>query len=150
MNTRAKASIIATVLVASNWHWSSSTKTPNSSTWIHLDGATIATAVCSIALVVSLVRLKRILRAVLDKPVRIPKSRRLFSWDPVLILFLLLCFSFNRVETTTPAADTVTTISRGYGCEASVPLFFIAAAMLLTFQAHRELRRFYERAQDRN
>lgn len=141
MNSEGKASMIALVLLVTNWHWSRTIQRPNITSSIHADGPTVTFLLCSIALVILLLGLYRLLRALLDGPVRISRAVRLASWRPVLLLVPLL-FNFSSSHTTT-TADTTTIVSLGYGCEASTPLFVVSAAMLIVFQSVSELLRIY-------
>jgi len=132
-----KSTIFGFVLVITNWHWSKSVKTPNSSTEIHISGAGLWILVCAILLLYFVPRTYKMLRRLLDTGARVPRRASLVSWEPLLMLLPLFIFLSGSV--TTSAGNVTTTITSGYGSDASAPLAIIAAILILVFQVHTRL-----------
>jgi hypothetical protein len=134
MTTQSKCIIFAVALVATNWHWSRTIQQPNTSTIIDFHGAHIGILVCAVALVAWLVRLYRLVRALLDQRVRVPQDLKFLSWLPNLFLLPLL-FSVSSTFTTTISDKETMIISRGYGSGgASFALFVLAALLIGCYQ----------------
>jgi len=119
-------------LVATNWHWSRTITKPNRSSTLNIDGAGIAALFCAVALVVLSIRLYGIIRALLDRPVRVPRDAKLVSWAPALLL-LPLFFSAGG-SFVTNVTDTTITTAFGYGSGVSPYLFVLAALLIGVFQ----------------
>ena len=142
MSPRAKASIAALVIVATNWHWHYSEQGPTSGHSMDAEGAGIVCLICIIALYVQALYLYHLIRDLLHAQVKIPRSEKLASWLPVLLLLPVFYSHISYSESFT--AEGKVTISRGYGSESegvAMSLFLIASTFLMANQVYRNLQR---------
>jgi len=142
VSTRFFPTLFPAILLVINWDWSRSVHRPNTSSVAHIDGASFGILFCIIALPILSIRLVRLIRTLLDEQIRVPRNTQLFSWHLCLpLLFLLFQFSYtsSAVE-----GDTVTTITRGYGSDASLLLLVLASLLIILFQIYDSLKTYHQ------
>ncbi len=139
-SVQTKTVIFALMLVATNWHYSRLVRRPDGWSSITFSGAGFWSIVCTVLLILLIVRLSRLLRYLLDIPVRVPRTTKLFSWKWVLLLLPLFIIFYNSSVTQT--ADTTTTITTGYGSNLGPILFLLASLNVIFFQILESLKAF--------
>jgi len=85
-------------------------------------------------------RLVRLLRAILDEQVRVPREIKLINWMPLILILPL--FAKLYYSTWYSADDMVTTNTCGYGSEHSTLLAVLAGILIIVFQAFMNLNTF--------
>lgn len=128
------------MLIASNWSWSHTVKQSDITTTVTIDLPGIAAIFCAGALIYFGFRLVRLLRAILDEQVRVPREIKLINWMPLILILPL--FAKLYYSTWYSADDMVTTNTCGYGSEHSTLLAVLAGILIIVFQAFMNLNTF--------
>jgi formate hydrogenlyase subunit 4 len=134
------SALFAIVLIASNWSWSHTVKDSNITTTLNFDLPGIAAIFCAGALIYFGFRLIRLLRAILDEQVRVPRDLKLVAWMPLILILPL--FAKLYYSTWYSTDDIVTTNTCGYGSDHSTLLAVLAAVLIIVFQAFMNLNNF--------